>query len=100
MLEQRSAVFTADGGKHWKYTNVLLKPLVASTRSRVVLLLTLRRRNVFLLQRIVKEVVSAVLGGLKDRQQTEVKSKRHFLMYPGEKVSVARGCNQGFLSLM
>lgn len=54
----------------------------------------------FLLQRIVKEVVSAVLGGLKDRQQTEVKSKRHFLMYPGEKVSVARGCNQGFLSLM
>lgn len=61
-----------------------------------MLLLTLRRRNVFLLQRIVKEVVSAVLGGLKDRQQTEVKSKRHFLMYPGEKVSVARGCNQSF----
>lgn len=66
-----------------------------------MLILRLRRRNVFLLQRIVKEVVSAVLGGLKDRQQTEVKSKRHFLMYPGGRKSrLLVAVIKVFLSLM
>ena len=64
-----------------------------------MLILTLRRRNVFASSEDCKGSRVGCFGGLKDRQQTDVKSKRHFLTYRGENVSVARGCNQGVLSL-